>query len=66
MLQVSYAPQFARNEADQDAFRFDALTGGYTALDSTFTSTSDQRVTTQRGGVSYRGRAAGEENRSER
>ena len=57
MLQVSYAPTFARSAADQDAFRFDAATGGFTALDSAFTSTSDQRVTTQRGGLSYRYRA---------
>ena len=50
-LQLSVEPSVATSSSGQDALRFDPLTGGFTAVDSSFTSQSDQRLTTGRGGV---------------
>lgn len=53
-LQVNYSPGISTADGDQQAFRLDPATGLYTVVDSTFTSLSDQRVVTQRGGVDVR------------
>lgn len=53
-IQLSYRPSFSGGDTDQEAFRFDPITGTYSILDSSYTSLSDRRVFTQRGGVSYR------------
>ncbi len=53
-LQFSYAPGLTTRDADQSSFLLDPATGGYTVPDPALTSTSDQRIVTQRAGVSYR------------
>src|SRR5690606_20113736 len=55
-LQLSYRPSFSSGDTGREAFRFDPVTGMYTILDSAYTSMSDRRVLTQRGGLSYRHR----------
>jgi hypothetical protein len=58
-LQISYAPTVSRNETGQDALRFDAATGAFSTVDSTFTGLSEQDVVSQRAGLSYRYRREG-------
>lgn len=53
-LQLSYDPSLSTSSDDRDAFRLDPETGGFSIIDSTFTSLSDQRVVRQRGGVGVR------------
>ena len=55
-LQLDYSPSVAVSSGDSEAFRLDPATGLFTVVDSSFTSVSDQRVVTHRGGadLSYR------------
>ncbi len=55
-LQLDYSPSVSVSSGDADAFRFDPATGLFSVVDSSFTSVSDQRVVTHRGGadLSYR------------
>src|SRR5690606_13723652 len=56
MLQFDYAPTVSADADDREAFRLDPATGAYTLPDAEYTSASDGRVVTQRGGVSYQHR----------
>jgi hypothetical protein len=53
-LQLNYRPAFSVNRSDQDAFRYDPVTGGFTMFDPEFTSESRRESLTNRGGLSYR------------
>ena len=53
-LQLSYAPSYSSNDADQKTFQFDDVTRKYSDFDSTQSNVFDNIVRTQGGGVTYR------------
>lgn len=53
-LQISYAPSYSKNKADQQTFQFDQVGEKYSAFDPSLSNKFDNTTTTQNGGVSYR------------
>ncbi len=53
-LQLSVAPSLETSGSDQSAFRLDPATGGFTAVDSSFTSDAERRLATGRAGADLR------------
>lgn len=54
LLQFSYNPSYTHSDADQKTYRFDGNTDKYSILDTSLSNVFDNRVTTQRGGITYR------------
>lgn len=53
-LQLSVEPSLETSGSDQAAFRLDPATGGFTAVDSSFTSDAERRLATGRAGADLR------------
>ncbi|MFT4024706.1 MAG: TonB-dependent receptor [Flavihumibacter sp.] len=54
VLQFSYNPSYTYSDADQKTYKFDGTTDKYSVLDTSLSNVFDNRVTTHRGGVTYR------------
>lgn len=53
-LQISYAPSYAKNKADQQTFLLDPVGGKYTVFDETLSNKFDNTTTVHNGGITYR------------
>ncbi|MGC4035360.1 MAG: outer membrane beta-barrel protein [Chitinophagaceae bacterium] len=53
-LQVSYAPSYSKNNADQQTFLFDPSAEKYSHFDTTLSNKFDNTVLTHNAGLSYR------------
>jgi hypothetical protein len=53
-LQLSVEPSLETSGSDQSAFRFDPVTGGFTVVDSSFTSDAERRLLAGRAGADLR------------
>ncbi len=54
LLQFNYNPSYSNNDADQKTWHFDRSTDKYSQLDTSLSNVFNNKVTTQRGGVTYR------------
>lgn len=54
ILQFNYNPSYTYSDADQKTFKFDAADNKYSLLDTSLSNVFDNRVTTQRAGITYR------------
>jgi hypothetical protein len=53
-LQISYNPTYSLNKADQEAYRFERLSGKYSIFDTTLSSKFNNTYTAQNAGIAYR------------
>ena len=53
-LQLSYAPSFSFNKADQETFQFSNNSGKYSEFDTILSNKFDNRYITHRPGITYR------------